>query len=115
MIRPSAPTANFRVQICTANSVYGTRKSPSRLSSIRMKSLPKPWHLMKGMGRELFMSGAPCRQVSMIPIMSDWTASRWAAVSASKRSTRIGWVLEARTSPQPWGNFTRTPSMSITS
>ena len=33
-----------------------------------------------------------------------------ACVVASKRRTRIGWVLDARTSPQPSGKTTRTPS-----
>ncbi len=36
-------------------------------------------------------------------------------VAASKRSTRIGCVFEARTSPQPCGNRTRAPSTSTTS
>jgi len=44
------------------------------------------------------------------------TSSRYCASSsgvvASKRITSTGWVLLARTSPQPWGKMTRTPSTS---
>ena len=42
-------------------------------------------------------------------------AARASALSASKRVTRTGWVLDARTSPQPWGKFTRAPSSSMVS
>ena len=36
------------------------------------------------------------------------------SVFASNRSTRAGWVFEARTSPQPSGYSILTPSMSVT-
>src|SRR5207249_3128411 len=42
------------------------------------------------------------------------TSARYAAraesLPASNRSTRTGWVFDARTSPQPSGNVMRTPS-----
>jgi hypothetical protein len=40
------------------------------------------------------------------------SASR-ASVRASKRTTSTGWVLDARTRPQPSPNSTRMPSMSM--
>ena len=47
--------------------------------------------------------------------ISSRMAARASALSASKRVTRTGWVLDARTSPQPWGKFTRAPSSSMVS
>jgi len=48
------------------------------------------------------------------PRTSAWYWSREAASLASNRSTRTGWVLEARMSPQPLGKVMRTPSMLLT-
>ena len=40
--------------------------------------------------------------------------SRPASLALSQRATRTAWVLEARSSHQPSGVLTRTPSMSFT-
>ena len=62
----------------------------------------------------LSSSRQPSRCIfSTVPSIS-WriSSSRASVVFASKRSTRTGCVLDARTSPQPSGKVTRTPSTS---
>lgn len=112
-------------RLCSAapgNLHQGWASAPPRpLPAPFMKVLGgEGWGLGKGGGNPppfpnfLSYSASSIHFFSGVSISSRM-AARASALSASKRVTRTGWVLDARTSPQPWGKFTRAPSSSMVS